>query len=305
MLMGPMEDAGADVIEFSAGGRGHNSDANRREYLDLRKSVWESDASTAEKLVALAIIEHMQPGKLNAYPSQARLLKMCSVSPRTFRRAFAMVRAWFDVEVRPGRATVYSVKIVKTSEEIASLLDNLRGCQKDTQGEGAKKTPTTVPKRHPTPGQNGTLPPANLAPQKRQGRDKEETNEEMLCSEPLHDAPAKSKKSKSKKTPPEAYSEDFEAFWKLYPHRKGKGDASRAWERLSLTQKRKAYAAAKEQMPELLGRMNDIRGNFCPMPATWINQGRFDDEVSKEPGRSRPVRNSTYSLNGSYVGKLI
>lgn len=78
---------------------------------------------------------------------------------------------------------------------------------------------------------------------------------------------------------PEAYSEDFEHFWKLYPRAVGKAEAFKSWQRLSLAQKRKAYSALKAQLPDLSARANDLRGNFCPHPSTWINGGRFDDEA--------------------------
>lgn len=81
------------------------------------------------------------------------------------------------------------------------------------------------------------------------------------------------------------YSRDFECFWNLYPHKKGKGEAFRRWKKLTLEQKRKAYLALKKQLSELKARMADRRGNFCPMPATWIGQCRFDDEAEKQPTR--------------------
>ena len=112
-----------------------------------------------------------------------------------------------------------------------------------------------------------------------------------MCSASLHDAD-RSRKPKSKKAPPEAYSKDFDAFWEIYPWKKGKGVASTSWERLSLAQKRKAYVSLKAQLPELTARKQDARGNFCPMPATWINQGRFDDEIDYTPRAEarRPIR---------------
>lgn len=80
----------------------------------------------------------------------------------------------------------------------------------------------------------------------------------------------------------EAYTEDFESFWKVYPRSIGKGAAFKSWQRLSLPQKRKAYKALKEQLPKLSADAARPEGNFCPHPATWINQGRFDDEPEAE-----------------------
>src|SRR4030067_141813 len=88
--------------------------------------------------------------------------------------------------------------------------------------------------------------------------------------------PAKPKRGRS--NVPDQYPHDFEEFWKVYPRREGKADACRAWQRLTLQQKRKAYVALKSQLTVLKTRMSDPHGNFCPHPATWINDGRFDDD---------------------------
>lgn len=86
-----------------------------------------------------------------------------------------------------------------------------------------------------------------------------------------------------KRSIPEEYPNDFEEFWKLYPRREGKAAALKSWQRLSMPQKRKAYVSLKTQISELIKRAGDMRGNFCPLPATWINQGRFDDDPAGKP----------------------
>ena len=77
---------------------------------------------------------------------------------------------------------------------------------------------------------------------------------------------------------PDEYPSDFEEFWKVYPRREGKAKAYEAWKKLSLAQKRRAYLALKGQLALLETKRRDGRGDFCPHPATWINQGRFDDD---------------------------
>lgn len=94
---------------------------------------------------------------------------------------------------------------------------------------------------------------------------------------------AKPKRSrKAANAVPDQYPHDFEEFWKLYPRREGKALACRSWQRLSLPQKRKAYVALRTQLPALTAKLADPTGNFCPHPATWINQGRFDDDVEAQ-----------------------
>lgn len=91
---------------------------------------------------------------------------------------------------------------------------------------------------------------------------------------------------------PDEYPHDFEEFWKVYPRREGKAAACRVWERLKMPQKRRAYVALKSQLPVLSAKTRDPRGNFCPLPATWIGQGRFDDEPSAETDQQRNTHRS-------------
>src|SRR4030067_396863 len=88
--------------------------------------------------------------------------------------------------------------------------------------------------------------------------------------------PAKPKRGRS--NVPDQYPHDFEEVWKVYRRREGKADACRAWQRLTLQQKRKAYVALKSQLTGVKTRMSDPPGNFCPHPASWLNDGRFDDD---------------------------
>lgn len=100
---------------------------------------------------------------------------------------------------------------------------------------------------------------------------------------------------------PEKYTDDFEYFWKLYPRPVGKGVAFRSWQRLSMPQKRKAYAALVRQLADLKAKSRSPRGNICPHPSTWINQGRFDDEPEAETPNGK---SDSYSF-GKYVGATL
>lgn len=106
-------------------------------------------------------------------------------------------------------------------------------------------------------------------------REKDSKKEVSSNEQARLDAP-KTKRSRS--SVPDQYPHDFEEFWKVYPRREGKGDACKAWQRLTMPQKRKAYVALKSQLPALEAKRRDPRGDFCPHASTWINQGRFDDD---------------------------
>lgn len=101
-------------------------------------------------------------------------------------------------------------------------------------------------------------------------------------------------------TAPDQYSYDFEEFWKSYPRREGKGAAFRAWKKLKASERRKVLSVIDEHLPSLTAKAKDHRGNFCPMPSTWLNQKRYDDpppamdSIAPASGRSPPSEASEW-----------
>lgn len=77
----------------------------------------------------------------------------------------------------------------------------------------------------------------------------------------------------------------FESFWQMYPNKKAKANARKAWDKLKvdgtlyteimrgLTLHRKSRDWIKDD------------GQFIPHPASWLNGKRWEDEFEKEPTR--------------------
>lgn len=74
------------------------------------------------------------------------------------------------------------------------------------------------------------------------------------------------------------YTADFLSFWEAYPRKEAKQMAFKAWQK------------AKDRPPitDILAKIEKQRqtdqwkkdgGQFIPMPATYINQSRWDDEI--------------------------
>lgn len=72
---------------------------------------------------------------------------------------------------------------------------------------------------------------------------------------------------------------EFEQFWKAYPKKIGKRAAERAWyaakDRPALSRILSALHTAKAS-PD----WKKEHGKYIPHPATWLNQGRWDDELT-------------------------
>lgn len=89
-------------------------------------------------------------------------------------------------------------------------------------------------------------------------------------------------KDKDNKKRADAKNDDFDAFWAVYPRKVGKGDA------------KKAFAKVKAPVSVLIDAVNMQKqsqqwlrndGQYIPNPATWLNQGRWEDELPTKEGR--------------------
>lgn len=82
-----------------------------------------------------------------------------------------------------------------------------------------------------------------------------------------------------------AYTDEFENWWRAYPNKTGKGAAFKAWQKAKkLAGAERLFSALQRQLPSLEQAANRSDGNFCPHAATWLNQSRYDDEVSQPRG---------------------
>ncbi len=78
---------------------------------------------------------------------------------------------------------------------------------------------------------------------------------------------------------------EFDEFWSLYPRRIAKRAAQKAWEKemKAGTDPKLIIHGLRRQLPYFASRDEQ----FIPHAATWLNQGRFEDEV-KAPQRPQP-----------------
>ncbi len=85
---------------------------------------------------------------------------------------------------------------------------------------------------------------------------------------------------KKEKTALDIYIERFDRFWAVYPKKVGKGDARKAFAKIKpseeLTQKMiRAVEVAKKSV-----EWTRDGGQFIPYPSTWLNQARWEDELT-------------------------
>lgn len=75
---------------------------------------------------------------------------------------------------------------------------------------------------------------------------------------------------------------DFETFWSRYPKQVGKKAARVAWDKSKDRPALETILEAVTRAAHSVQWMKD-GGQFIPHPATWINQGRWDDQQQAKP----------------------
>lgn len=99
--------------------------------------------------------------------------------------------------------------------------------------------------------------------------------------------------STTRKRKTKSYPIEFENWWILYPRRAAKHDALKAWEKAIARIRQhndwdsdKARQWLNDKTAEFAMTPTG-QGEFCPYPATWLNQGRYDDDPSEWNDRAR------------------
>jgi len=96
---------------------------------------------------------------------------------------------------------------------------------------------------------------------------------------------------KDKKEKNKTYTSDFLLFWEEYPKRTGKDAAWLSWQKRNGSRPPidKIISSIKEQ--KTTDQWIKDGGQYIPNPATWINQGRWDDEVPVQLSLSSHIPN--------------
>lgn len=89
----------------------------------------------------------------------------------------------------------------------------------------------------------------------------------------------------------------FDVFWQAYPRKTGKTAARKAFDKANppLDVVLKAVEAQKHS-----AQWQRDNGQYIPYPATWLNQGRWEDEVQedKPPAKSDPRWTYNFDTGG-------
>jgi hypothetical protein len=78
----------------------------------------------------------------------------------------------------------------------------------------------------------------------------------------------------------QALRDGFENFWRIYPRKKAKGTAEKAWAKLKPSEQLIAEILSAVERATTSVEWTKERGQFIPYPATWLNARGWQDEIS-------------------------
>ena len=100
------------------------------------------------------------------------------------------------------------------------------------------------------------------------------------CAASVHNQEVK--KEKKEKKEPIVQNESFEhfiSFWKAYPRRQAKRAAMQAWSKLDTSNGTLELILSSIERQKKSEQWQKDGGKFIPLPATWLNGKRWEDEV--------------------------
>jgi len=77
----------------------------------------------------------------------------------------------------------------------------------------------------------------------------------------------------------ESIVKDFESFWVAYPKKQGKSACKKKWLAMNPNQELTEMIMKSVEMFKETEQWQKNGGQFIPMPSTWLNQKRWEDEL--------------------------
>jgi hypothetical protein len=205
--------------------------------------VWEFDLPATEKLILLVIADHADDYGENAYPGIARIARRASVTERHARRILHDLAARGLLRIDRQRGGGIDVRADRRPNRYAII-----GVTQVSGRSANGGTPTS--ERGDTGVRHGGTPMSSDP-----SVEPSENN--------LHDS---------------ALLQRFDEFWLAYPRKVGKREARQVFARLMRTRSAPNQEELMASLASLVAEGREMR--FIPHPATWLRQGRWEDEPS-------------------------
>lgn len=93
----------------------------------------------------------------------------------------------------------------------------------------------------------------------------------------------------------------FEQFWKHYPRKVAKRAAQGAFNRLTKDEQAQAVEAIEQHVA--YWKLKGTETDFIPHASTWLNQGRWEDELDMTPKELKRPSLPWYSTDELTIAK--
>ena len=132
--------------------------------------------------------------------------------------------------------------------------------------------------KYPAPGDSGRQMP---------------TDDDKCLYNPIQSESESKSESESNPAKGGVALDAFERFWAVYPRKLGRKEAYRAFEKaIAVTDLHSILSAVEKQ--KACPQWRREGGQYIPYPATWLNQGRWEDETEVQ------IHGITGSHSGAY-----
>ena len=220
--------------------------------------VWDIDLPTSEKMVLLIIADHADDEGTNSWPSVATIARKASISPRQAQRLIQSLSAsgLLSVEEQAGGHR--------------EMRDDRRPNRYTVKLSGATRVTSRKVERGDKDRLRGDAHDANGATP----MSPKPSLEPSLIEPPINIDHRR------------AISAEFDIFWQTYPRKVGKTAAEKVFKKIALTVDTSLILDGALRYAMDPNRQDE----FTAHPTTWLNAGRWDDELLPSRGRQSGTR---------------
>lgn len=235
--------------------------------MSMKKIAWAVHVpitNTNHKMVLIALADHANDSTHDAWPSVSRLAKISALSDRSVQRSLRWLEdnCYINSQKRDRLTTIYTLPDITLTAHLG--VTESHPC--DDPGVTESHGGVTESQNR---GDCVTPEPVNKKPVREPVR--EEARECARETTPTNlDVP---REAKSK------YTGGFERFWAAYPKKRGKAAAYNSWKTHKLESRCDDLVADVEQRKTDDTNWTD---GYIPNPQTYINQERWEDELTSE-----------------------
>jgi len=224
-----------------------------------------------------------------SWPSRSTIAKDCSMNIKTVDRAIDVLIEINALEIEP-RMTAKGDRTSNLYRLIwaPSSTPNVVPTPNIDRTPKVDRTPNRVPTVVPLRDRGSVTNVQRVAPQ---------MVEELIHIELKHIEPTQIESIHESAGKKSKLDLSFDEFWSIYPRRSGKIKAKDAFRKASKECDPRTIIAGARAFADDPNRQEE----FTPHPATWLNQGRWEDDPLPERGSAQL---SKTEVNDNYLSKL-